>query len=101
MLRAALVGLLVIHGLIHAIGFASAYGFSTGPFEKPVSAAAGIAWLVTAVLFICATLLVLVRMRYWGFPAAAGIVLSQVLITMWWHDARFGTIANVLLVCPI
>jgi hypothetical protein len=28
-------------------------------------------------------------------------VISQVLIVLWWKDARFGTIANVLLLAPI
>jgi hypothetical protein len=37
----------------------------------------------------------------WWMPAAVAVVLSQVLIVVQWHDARFGTIANVLLLIAV
>lgn len=102
MLRHVTVALLVAHGLIHLLGFASAFGVGKAPtFHKAVSPAAGIAWLLVGALFVLAAALAMARVRGWAIPAAIALVASQTLIVAWWQDARFGTIANALLLAPV
>lgn len=52
-------------------------------------------WLVISALFVMAALLFLIGMdRYW-IPAALAAVASQILIILYWQDAKYGTFANV------
>lgn len=89
MLRTLLILLLLVHGLIHAAAF-----------RLHMTTPATIVWLTAGALLITAAVLVALHLRMWAIPAAIGIVLSQIVIILWWKDARFGTIANALLVVP-
>jgi len=41
----------------------------------------------------------LVTNRQWWRPVAIGaVILSQMLILIWWPDAKWGTIVNVLII---
>src|SRR5687767_6942819 len=92
---AALVGL---HGLIHAAGFAKAFGYAPGAALKPpISRGTGLLWLLAAGLFVAAAVTVVVAPRVWAWLALPALVLSQVLIVTAWQDARWGTLANALL----
>lgn len=96
MLRYFFAIILLVHGLVHFMGFAKAFNYGNiTQLTKDVSKPAGTVWLIAAVLFIIATGLFLFKKDWWwvGFPA---ILLSQALIIIYWKDARFGTIANVL-----
>ena len=35
----------------------------------------------------------------WWMTAAAAVVLSQALVVLYWQDAKFGTIANIVVLC--
>lgn len=96
------VGLLMIgHGAIHAIGVASALAPTRFPFQRSVSPPSGAAWAAAALLLLTAAVLLIAGWRLWWLPAMAGVVLSQVLVVMWWPDAKFGTVANVLIAVAI
>ncbi len=89
--------ILLIHGLIHLMGFVKAFKLGevsqlSGHFSKP----AGLMWLVAALLFIAAVAAFLLKNDGWWMPAAAAVVLSQILIFTQWNDAKFGTIANII-----
>jgi hypothetical protein len=89
--------LLLIHGLIHLMGFAKAYRFADiSQLHQPVSKPAGMLWLLAAVLFVTAAGLFLYRKETWWMAAAAAAAVSQGLILSAWQDARFGTLANVI-----
>ncbi|GAA4436979.1 hypothetical protein GCM10023188_30660 [Pontibacter saemangeumensis] len=78
------------------MGFAKAFGYGhITQLSHSISRPAGVLWFVTAMLFLVAAALYLLRKEWWliGFPAA---LLSQLLIISVWQDARFGTIANCL-----
>lgn len=55
-----------------------------------------VGWLLAAVALITAGALCAARLDAWWIPATAAVVLSQILIVLQWHDAKAGTIANVL-----
>lgn len=101
-MRFLLTALLAIHGAIHLLGFLKAYGVvEVQELELRIGPTAGLAWLAAAVLLLLAGVAVQVAPRNWWVPALAGVVLSQALIIGAWSDARFGTIANLVLLVPI
>jgi len=61
----------------------------------------GILWLITTVLFGATIILFYFGYDWWWIIGLISIVFSQFLIYRFWQDARFGTIANViiLIVC--
>lgn len=102
MLRILLLILLVVHGLIHLLGLVKAFGWAeVRALRQPIGRPMGLLWALAALLFLIATWAMLGRSDRWWIPALAGVVLSQVLIVLHWQDARFGTVANVLLVLVI
>ncbi|WP_431136844.1 DUF6920 family protein [Psychroserpens mesophilus] len=89
--------ILGIHGLIHLLGFVSAF-FSTS-IEKQllsISKPVGTLWLIAFLLFIISGVQFLTYKK-WFYLAFAAIVLSQVLIIIAWKDAKYGTIINVII----
>jgi len=96
--RAIFLVLLTVHGLIHLLGFAKAYNpAAINQLGQNISKANGIIWLVTALFFIATAVLFFLEKEYWLYAAAVAIILSQYLVIASWHDARFGTIANVII----
>lgn len=96
-----LAALLIVHGLIHGLGFVKGLGLArVAQLSRDISAPAGVVWLVAGLLFVGAALALWIAPRVWWAPALVAVVLSQVLIVSVWSDARFGTLANVLIVLP-
>lgn len=97
-MRILFVIFLIIHGLIHLLGFIKAFGIAeikdlTQLISKPL----GLLWLLTTLLFLGTSLLFAVKYdNYWtiGFLA---IVISQALIFYFWKDTKFGTLPNVII----
>jgi hypothetical protein len=88
-----------LHGLIHLMGFAKAFGYGNiTQLTKDISKLAGFFWLITAVLFIAATILFLLKKESWPVVAIIAAVISQLLIITEWKDTRFGTIGNLVVV---
>lgn len=98
-----LIALLALaHGAIHLMGFVKAYGLAEiSSLHQPISRPIGLLWLVAAVLFLLTAVLLVLRSVPWWMAATPAIVLSQTLIFMHWHDAWFGTVANVVLLVPL
>ena len=98
----AFAGLLVLHGLIHLVGFAKAFRFADLPqLVRPISPALGVMWLLAAGLFVVAAVMLLASPRWWWAIAAAGLVLSMVVIVPSWGDAKFGAAVNVLVLAGV
>lgn len=95
------IALVSIHGLIHLFGFLKAFKISE--FEaivQPVSKIYGIFWLVASLFFIaCATMLIKDYSQWW-LASLVALVLSQLLVFNYWSDAKFGMIANVIILVP-
>lgn len=101
-MRIALVILLGIHGLIHLFGFLKAYGLAEfEALSQPISKPVGLVWLSVFLLFVLSIVLYLYSSDYWLISGIIAVVMSQILIVMYWSDAKFGTIANILILVPL
>jgi hypothetical protein len=101
-MRISLALLLAVHGLIHLLGPAKAFGWAdVSQLRSPISAAAGVLWLLVAVLLCVAAVAVGIGARWWWYPALPAVLLSQALIVSAWSDAKFGTVANLLIAIPL
>jgi hypothetical protein len=86
-----------VHGLIHVMGFAKAFNYGNiTQLTKAISKPAGVFWLITAFLFVAAVILFFMKKDAWLYIAFAAAIISQILIITVWKDARFGTIANII-----
>lgn len=97
MLKIIFLFITLIHGLIHFMGFAKAFGYGNiTQLTKEISKPVGFLWLSTALLFITCIALYLLKKDGWVYVALLAVVSSQILILNNWQDARFGTIANAI-----
>jgi hypothetical protein len=112
MLRIVFAFIMAVHGLIHLLGFVKEWQLAPVPQLKGETLLRlsggqarvfGILWLLACVLLLFSTLDYLLRKEWWWMIGLVAIVLSQLLIIIDWHDAKFGTVANViiLLVCVV
>ena len=101
-MRIALGALILLHGLIHLLGPAKAFGWAdVSQLRAPISPAAGLLWLAAAALLTSAATGLVLRASWWWYLALPGVLLSQVLIVTAWSDATFGTLANVIIAIPL
>lgn len=94
--------LVVIHGLIHMMGFLKAFEIAkldqlTQSISKPI----GMVWLLTLLLFLLTAIFLLLSIESWWMPSAVAVVLSQLVIILSWQDAKFGTIMNVIILLVV
>lgn len=93
---------LVLHGLVHVLGFIKAFNLAELPqLTQPISPLLGILWLVAAFLFLAAAGALVHGSRWWWAVGAAAIVVSMVAILPSWSDARFGALANLVALAGI
>lgn len=98
MLRIVLFLIILLHGLIHFMGFAKAFGYGNAyQLKIHVSKTAGAFWLVIALLFIIVSVLYLLNKQSWWIIAIPAALLSQVVIIMSWQDAKAGTVINIII----
>lgn len=104
MIRLVVAIIIAIHGLIHLIGAAHEYNFGqkilTGktliPFTAFTSKLVGILWFLVFAMFVIASLSYYMRKDWFWMIAGTALLLSQILIVLYWHDAKWGTAANVI-----
>ena len=111
MVRILFTALLFIHGLIHLIGFYSEWklGSSSMLSGNTLFALNGSAhthfWRLLAYCRVdidtASTILYFLKKDSFWIPALVAIVISQLLIVFYWHDAKFGTIANVIVLIVV
>jgi len=93
---------LSVHGIIHLMGFLKAFGFAQlNQLTKEIFRPTGAVWLMTALLLITASVFFILKKEHWWLLALSGVILSQLLIVFYWHDAKFGTIANVIILLVV
>ena len=94
--------LLTVHGLIHLMGFAKAFGYAELPqLTQPVSQVMGVAWLAAGLLVLVSAAMIVAWPRSFWIVGAVALVISQAVILSAWSDARAGTIVNVVLLLAV
>jgi hypothetical protein len=109
MIRYVVAAALVLHGLIHTMGFLVAFRLAKLPlvlapfwlspatWERPL----GLLWLIAGSGFAASGLMLLQGRTSWWLLGALALPLSQLLIVLAWQDAKAGTWLNVLLALPL
>jgi hypothetical protein len=93
---------LVVHGMLHLLGFAKAFGLAPLPqLTQPISPIFGLLWLTAACLFFAAAGSLFVWPRGWWAIGAWAIVVSMFAITPSWTDAKFGAIVNLVILAGV
>jgi hypothetical protein len=102
MIRTVFIVVLAIHGLIHLMGFAKAFGYAALPqFAQPIPRAMGALWLLAAGLLGAAAATVVPLPRWWWLIGALALIASQCAVVSSWSDAKFGTLANLVLLAGV
>lgn len=97
MLRILFGIILVVHGLIHGMGFLKAFDwFPITALQRDIGKLEGLCWLLTSLLFIAAGVMYFIDNKSWLMIGGIALFLSQLLIVLNWNEAKFGTIINVL-----
>lgn len=94
--------IIALHGLIHLMGPAKAFGCADLPqLTQAISRGVGLVWLAAAALTLAAAVALFVWPRGWWMVGAAALVLSQAVIFTSWSDAKAGTVANLILLAGV
>ena len=97
-MRYLFLALIVVHGLLHFMGPAKAFGLAELPqLTQPISRAMGSLWLAAGVAMLLSGAAWLWLPRMWWLLAMGAVVLSQIAIVSSWQDAKVGTVANILI----
>jgi len=97
---------LMIHGLIHLMGFSKEWNLgppsmlkrkTTIPLTVAAAKIAGLLWLFACLLLIGTAVLYLEQKDWYWMVGIVGVGLSQVLTILYWHDAKYATILNIIL----
>lgn len=92
----------LVHGLIHLMGFCKAFGLAELPqLTQPISRPMGLVWLGAAALVMASVVAFFVWPRGWWVIGAAALVVSEIVVVTAWRDAKFGTVANVILLLGV
>ena len=101
-MKALFGAFLAIHGAIHGIGFAKAFGLAEiKRLSQPISRPLGALWLAAGIAFVVSAILFFSARRFWWVAAAPALALSQLAIISAWTDARAGTAANAIVLVPL
>lgn len=97
-MRIALIILVGIHGFIHLLGFLKAFGISEfNGMHQSISRVSGFFWGMEFLLFAITLVLIAIRSDLWWTFGLLASIISQILIFNHWSDAKFGTIANIII----
>lgn len=101
-MRIALAFVLTVHALIHSMGFVKAFGYAALPrLTIPISRPMGLLWLLATLLLLAAVPALWVAPRLFWIIGTVGLIVSQVVIISSWDDARFGTVANAVVLAAV
>lgn len=97
-MKIAFLIIVLLHGLIHLLGFVKGFELKevkelTLPISKPLA----VVWLTATILFLTYGVLSLLNSKYAWLIGIIAVILSQALIILFWKDAKFGTIPNIII----
>lgn len=101
-MRVVFAVIVIVHGLIHLMGFAKAFGLAALPnLTQPISRLVDVVWLGAAALTIATGITSLLWPSGFWLIGGGAVLLSQIAITRSFRDAKFGTLANVVMVLGV
>jgi len=101
-MRFILILIIIIHGLIHLLGFIKAFNLAqVNQLNLNISKPFGLIWLLAAALFILTAIFYFLEKDWWWIIGSTAIIISQIIIIISWNDAKFGTIVNLILLIPL
>jgi hypothetical protein len=88
-----------VHGLIHLFGFVKGFRFKevkelTLPISKPL----GLFWMIAAALFLMYGILHFANSKHAWLVGIIAVACSQILVFLFWNDAKFATIPNLVII---
>ena len=90
--------LILIHGLMHLMGYVKAFSISEAlQISQSIPKNLGMLFFFTSFLFLIAAILFFTKFNLWFVFAIVGVITSQILIIHYWQDAKFGTIINSII----
>ncbi len=94
--------IILLHGLIHLMGFAKAFNLAEiNELTQSIPKLTGAVWGMTALLLATAAVTFLMEKDWWWMAAVPAVILSQILIINHWQDAKYGTVANLIILLGI
>lgn len=93
--------LVALHGTIHLLGVAKAFGARSLPLQHAISRPLGLLWLLGALLFLTAAIAIVIGWGSWWWLLLPALLLSQGLILSVFSDAKYGSLANAVIVLPL
>ena len=76
-LRLAFAALMALHGLIHLLGPAKAFGWgSVSQLQAPISTEGGLLWLLAALLLLASAVGIALQVPWWWLLALPAVLLS-------------------------
>lgn len=101
---------LITHGIVHAIGFSTAWELADAPglsgrtsirMPEPAERAFGLLWLVAMIGFVGAGLGLLFTQPWWQELTVIAAAISLVPIAVWWRDAWVGALVNAAAIATV
>ena len=102
-----LILILIVHALIHALGFLKEWKVIRVEKLQEVSISflpgrtVGTIWFFAFAVLLISAVAYYFGKSWWWLPAAFGAVVSQVLIIFYWKDAKWGTIVNIIILAVV
>lgn len=97
-MRILFAALVILHGALHLPGFLKAYSILPVPsLAGHISKPFGLLWLLAGVLLVVSGLFYGFRFSNWWIPGSAGVLLSVILISTLWGEARWGILPNLVI----
>ena len=94
--------LILLHGIVHLFGFIKAFEIAEiSELTLPINRGWGLLWFLTALTLILSGGLWMLNVSAWWIPAIIGVILSQILVLIFWQDARFASIPNLVILTVI
>lgn len=96
-MRTAFLIFVLVHALLHLFGFVKAFDLSVvNKISQPISKPLGLIWSLVFLCFILVEIPHLLKNNFWWFFGVTAVVLSQIRIIYFLKDAKFGTVANII-----
>ncbi|WP_297090464.1 DUF6544 family protein [uncultured Draconibacterium sp.] len=97
-MRKLCIILITLHGLIHLIGFIQTFKITDFKMlNHPISKVIGIMWLLGVLLFILVSVMYILKSEFWWLAGFIAIFISQILIILFWQEAKLGIIPNIII----